>query len=87
MTYFYIWLVGAILLFALWAYATGRSDPPKDEDDAAGSFFAGFFVSLLWPICLALLILIGPFVGLYELGKKHRAVDEDKKKMRDTLKK
>jgi uncharacterized membrane protein len=87
MPYIYIWLIVAALMYAIWTYATGRSEPPQDKGDLGGMFFFGLVLSLFWPICLALLIVFGPFVGLHELGKRHRKTAEHKKKMWDTLKK
>jgi hypothetical protein len=65
----WLWLIIAIVLFAVGVYALGRWDT---NDDKAPIFWVIGMASLFWPLVLAATIIFGPFVSLYFLGERHR---------------
>jgi len=65
----WFWLIVAILLVAVGSYVIGASNIP---DDRVGLFWILLFGSLLWPLVLAAVIIIGPFFGLFWLGDRAR---------------
>lgn len=67
---FWLWLIVAIVLFAVATYSIGRFD--LDDGDPVGLFWISFFASLFWPIVLIAVIIVGPFYGLYWLGDRAR---------------
>lgn len=67
---FSIWLIVAIVLFAVSTYCIGRFD--LDEGDPVGLLWLCFIGSLLWPLVLTAVIIAGPFVGLFWLGDRRR---------------
>jgi hypothetical protein len=67
---FGLWLIFAILFVAIGSYVIGRLD--MDLDDKIGLFWALFIGSLMWPVVLAAVIIIGPFFGLFWLGDRKR---------------
>ena len=67
---FWLWLIIAIVLFAVATYSIGRFD--LDEGDPVGLMWLCFIGSLTWPVVLAAVIIIGPFFGLFWLGDRKR---------------
>ena len=67
---FWLWLIVAIVLFAVFTYNIGRFD--LGDGDPVGLFWISFFASLLWPLVLTAVIIVGPFYGLYWLGDRAR---------------
>jgi hypothetical protein len=67
---FWLWLIVAIVLFAVSTYSIGRFD--LDEGDPVGLLGVCFVGSLLWPLVLTAVIIAGPFVGLFWLGDRKR---------------
>jgi hypothetical protein len=67
---FWLWLIVAILIVALGSYVLGTVD--RDADEKIAIFWIIFFGSLFWPAVLGALIVVGPFWGLYWLGKRKR---------------
>jgi hypothetical protein len=65
----WLWLIIAILLVAFGTYALGRWDTNEDK---ASLFWTIVIGSLLWPLVLAVVIIIGPFFGLFWLGNRSR---------------
>ena len=65
----WLWLIIAILLVAFGTYALGRWDTNEDK---VGLFWAIVIGSLLWPLVLAVVIIAGPFFGLFWLGDRAR---------------
>jgi chromate transport protein ChrA len=70
----WLWLIVAILLIAIGMYVLGRLD--WDEDQKVGLFWAIFITSLLWPAALCIVIVAGPFAGLFWLGGRARRAKE-----------
>lgn len=66
----WFWLIVAILLVAIGSYVLGTLD--WDEDQKFGVFWVIVIGSLLWPLVLAVVIVIGPFFGLFWLGDRRR---------------
>ena len=66
----WLWLIIAVVLFAVSTYCIGRFD--LDGSDPAGLLWLSFICSLLWPIVLTVVIVGGPFVGLFWLGDRKR---------------
>lgn len=67
---FWLWLIVAILLIAIGSYRVGTID--WDVDQKIGVFWTIFFGALLWPLVLVVVIIIGPFYGLFWLGERKR---------------
>lgn len=65
----WLWIIIAIIVLATSLYALGRWDTNEDK---FGLFWVIFFASLAWPLILAVVIVFGPFVGLYFLGEYQR---------------
>ena len=74
----WLWLIIAIIVLAVSLYALGRWDTNEDKFSL---FWAIFFGSLLWPVILAVVVIFGPFVGLYFLGEyqRQKAAKADRK--------
>ena len=73
----WIWLFVALALFGFGMYKLGLAD--INEDEKFGVFWIIGIVSVLWPIALALIIVFGPFVGLFWLGhRKRERLDQEK---------
>ena len=83
---FSIWLVIAIIIFAVSSYAIGRVSE-TDGDVVSGMFTAAFFGSLLWPLLVTLLIVVGPFYIPYKLGTVHHKKAVERAKAQKTTKK
>ena len=75
---FWLWLIVAIVLFAVATYSIGRFD--LDGGDPVGLLWLCFIGSLLWPLVLTAVIIAGPFVGLFWLGDRKREKLDFKKK-------
>lgn len=71
---FTLWLIVAVLFIAVGMYVLGTLD--WNEDEKLGLFWAIFFASLLWPLVLCVVIVAGPFAGLFWLGDRKRRVKE-----------
>ncbi len=67
---FTLWLIIAIILFAVGSYCIGRFDP--SNGDPAGVLWICFIGSLIWPVVLTAVIIGGPFIGLFWLGDRKR---------------
>ena len=67
---FWLWLIVALLIIAIGSYRVGMLD--WDEDQKLNLFWCIAIGSLVWPLVLALAIVIGPFIGLYWLGDRRR---------------
>lgn len=67
---FWLWLIVAIVLFAISTYCVGRFD--MGDSDPGGLLWLCFIGSLFWPLVLAAASLGGPFVGLFWLGDRKR---------------
>ena len=67
---FTLWLIVAIILFAIGSYCIGRFD--LDDGDLASLFWLSFFGALLWPLVLTAAVIVGPFFGLFWLGDRKR---------------
>ncbi len=67
---FTLWLIVAIVLFAIGTYCIGRFD--IGNGDPFGPIWACVIGSLLWPFVLAAVIIAGPFIGLFWLGDRKR---------------
>ena len=67
---FWLWLIVAIILFAVSTYSIGRFD--LGDGDPVGMFWLGFLGSLLWPLVLLAVSIAGPFFGLFWLGDHKR---------------
>jgi chromate transport protein ChrA len=67
---FWLWLIFALLFIAIGSYVSGRLD--IDVDEKLGIFWMVFIGSLLWPLVLTAVIIIGPFFGLFWLGDRKR---------------
>jgi chromate transport protein ChrA len=74
---FWLWLIFAILFIAVGSYIIGRLD--IDVDEKLGIFWATFIGSLLWPLVLTAVIIVGPFFGLFWLGDRKRQKLEKEK--------
>jgi chromate transport protein ChrA len=72
---FWLWLIVALLLIAIGSYVVGALD--WDEDQKVGLFWCIALGSLIWPVVLALAIIIGPFAGLFWLGDRKRRKREE----------
>jgi chromate transport protein ChrA len=70
----WLWLIVAILLIAIGMYVLGTLD--WDEDQKVGLFWAIFIGSLLWPLVLGIVVVAGPFAGLFWLGNRKRKQKE-----------
>jgi len=67
---FTLWLIVAIVLFAIGTYSIGRFN--LSDDDPAGMLWLCFLGSLLWPLVLIAVAIAGPFIGLFWLGDRKR---------------
>lgn len=76
----WLWMIISVLLFAAGSYILGTLD--VNEDDKIGLMGVAFFGALLWPLILAIVILGGPFGGLYWLGQRKRKAKEAAKDKR-----
>lgn len=76
----WLWMIISVLLFAASSYILGTLD--VNEDDKIGLMGVVFFGALLWPLILAIVILVGPFVGLFWLGQRKRKAKEAAKDKR-----
>lgn len=66
----WLWLIGAVLFFAIGMFALGYADVHDDEKIIL--FWGGFFAVLFWPLVLAAVTVFGPFVGFFWLGTRYR---------------
>lgn len=67
---FWLWLIVALLIIAIGSYRVGMLD--WDEDQKVNLLWCIAIGSLVWPLVLALVIIVGPFIGLYWLGDRRR---------------
>lgn len=67
---FFLWLIVAIVIFAIGMYKLGAADIP--EYDRGGMFWVIGLGAFAWPFVVAITIVFGPFVGLYFLGARKR---------------
>ena len=67
---FWLWLIVAIVLFAVGTYSLGRFD--LGDGDPVGLFWLIFIGCLLWPLVLIAGVVVGPFFGLFWLGDRKR---------------
>jgi hypothetical protein len=74
---FTLWLIIAIVLFAVGTYSIGRFD--VGNGDPAGAIWTCFLGSLFWPILLAAAVIVGPFFGFFWLGDRKREKLEKEK--------
>jgi uncharacterized membrane protein len=74
----WLWMIVSVLLFAAGSYILGTLD--VNEDDKIGLMGVAFFGALLWPLILAIVIVVGPFVGLFWLGQRKRKQKEESTK-------
>ncbi len=70
----WLWMIISVLLFAAGSYILGTLD--ANEDDKIGLLGIVLFGALLWPLILAIVIVVGPFVGLFWLGQRKRMQKE-----------
>ena len=70
----WLWLIIAVVLFAVSTYCIGRFD--LDGGDPAGLLWLSFICSLLWPLALGIVVVAGPFAGLFWLGDRKRKQKE-----------
>ena len=64
----WLWLIIAIITFAVSMYIIGRHF--SDDQDVGGFIFAATLGSVAWPLILAVVVVFGPFFGLFYLGAK-----------------
>jgi ABC-type microcin C transport system permease subunit YejB len=76
-----LWFIVAVVFFAIAVYTIGRSNEILDTE--RGSFLMmGFVGSFLWPIVLTVVIVGGPFFGLFWLGDRKRREQLKKKEVK-----
>lgn len=75
---FWLYLIVAASLFGFGMYKLGLVD--INEDEKFGLFWVIGLISVLWPLALALIVVFGPFVGLFWLGDRKRQQREQNKK-------
>lgn len=73
----WLWLIISIVIFAISMYALGRWD--NNHDDKVGFIPAIAALSAVWPFLLAIVIVIGPFLGLFFLGEYVREKKNEKR--------
>lgn len=66
----WFWLIVAIFFIAIGSYTLGTID--DNIDNKMGLFWVIVIGSLLWPLVLCAVIIIGPFFGLFWLGDRRR---------------
>ena len=64
----WLWLIIAIIIFAVSMYIIGRYF--SDDQDVGGFIFTATLGSVAWPLILAVVVVFGPFFGLFYLGAK-----------------
>lgn len=74
----WIWLFIAIALFGFGMYKLGLVDINEDEKFAL--FWVVGLIAIFWPIALGLIVVFGPFVGLFWLGDRKRQQRLEKEK-------
>ena len=67
---FWLWLIVAVVLFAVGSYCIGRFD--IGDGEAAGPLWTCLLGSLLWPGVLGVVVIAGPSIGLFWLGERKR---------------
>lgn len=75
----WLWLIIAIITFAVSMYIIGRHF--SDDQDVGGFIFAATLGSVAWPLILAVVVVFGPFFGLFYLGayRAEKAKENSKK--------
>lgn len=68
------------------SFILGVNSHKLASDDLSINIFVGILVSLLWPLCLSLIILLAPFVVVFLLGNRYRKHKLEKEKVWQTLK-
>jgi hypothetical protein len=76
-----LWLIGSVVFFAIAVYTIGRSDKIWDGE-RFGFLMFGFVGSLFWPGVLTVIIIVGPFFGLFWLGNRKRREQLEKKEVK-----
>ena len=66
----WLWLIIAVVFFAIGTYCIGRFD--IGNGDPFGPIWVCLIGSLVWPFVLAAVIIGGPFIGLFWLGDRKR---------------
>ncbi len=74
----WIWFIAALVILGFGMYKLGLVD--MDEDEKLGLFWAIFFLAILWPLAITVVIVFGPFVGLFWLGDRKRQQRLEKEK-------
>ena len=74
----WIWLFVALALFAFGMYRLGLAN--IHEDEKFGVFWLIVFIAIFWPAFTALILIFGPFAGLYWLGDRKRQQRLEKEK-------
>jgi hypothetical protein len=69
---FIVWVIGCIILGSVTAYFFGQMDD-HDLEDVAAPIIAGVF---LWPLVLAVAVVIGPFIIPFILGSRKKNKDK-----------
>ena len=72
----WLWLIIAIIIFAVSMYLIGRY--LADESEVGGFITAAVIGSLLWPVILVAVIVLGPFFGLFYMGAKRAEKAKEK---------
>jgi hypothetical protein len=75
---FWLYLIVAIALFGFGMYKLGLVELYEDEKFAL--FWVIGLIAMFWPIALGLIVVFGPFVGLFWLGDRKRKQREQDKK-------
>lgn len=75
---FWLYLIVAVALFGFGMYKLGLVDLHDDEKFAL--FWVIGLIAIFWPIALGLIVVLGPFFGLFWLGDRKRKQREQDKK-------
>jgi len=73
---FWIWLIGCIIFGSIAAYCFGRMNQ-YDVEDIAGRTIVCI---ILWPIVLAIIIVVAPFAIPFILGVRAKNMAKNKDK-------
>jgi hypothetical protein len=76
-----LWLIGSVVFFAIAVYTIGRSNEIL-YGERFGFLIFGFIGSLFWPGFLTIIIVVGPFFGLFWLGDRKRREQLEKKEVK-----
>ena len=75
MSIFWIWLIVAVVLFAIAMYKLGAADLTSYQRD--DMFWTIIGVCTLWPIVLVFTAITFPFIVIYKLGARKRKKNEE----------